>query len=96
MGLRSAAKHSHAAWLSSLSLTFPLVDSLIGPLELGSAVAPSLTNISNSTGQPWTSLSDLEGTNQHELSRLIDHRVHGQLMASKLTVRDKARLNALT
>ena len=99
LGLRSALRHSHASWLSSLSLTSPLITSILGKnweLRLGSHVAISLARLSLATNQHWSRLGDLEETTQHDLSTLIDLKVHGDVMASDLGVRDKARLNALT
>jgi hypothetical protein len=95
-GLRSALAHSPAAYLASLSLTAPLVNSIIGAEVKRLDQTEALRLLNASVSQPVTP-EELETASQYGLSLRTDQQRHAVLLAapSLQSVRSKARLNSV-
>ena len=97
LGLRSAKKHSSAAFLSSVFSSETLVEQLAPNLDfsvVSTLEARELLSVLLDEEEVFSDES-VRGLSQKQLSLKIDEKDHEKLLAGAELVRDKARLNSV-
>ena len=95
LGLRSAADHSAAAYISSVISCEPLKEGLLQQGKISIDLTSAITNLNTMVEEKLTS-EGLHGMSQKLISFQIDQKLHRSLVLSLTEVRDKARLASLS